>query len=85
MQKHNAYSSTFPALFEEIPKTVLAAVAASFGTTGGDHLEQAAYRIAREWETLYNQGIIPQPLTSAARKAITDGAGRGYTSAFGGE
>ena len=83
MQKHNAYSSTFPGLFENIPKSVLAAVAASFGTNGGDCLEQAAYRIAREWETLHNQGIVSQPLTSVAKQVIEDGKALGFTAAFG--
>ncbi len=85
MQKHNEYTKTFPNFFEEIPKTVLGAVAASFGTTGGDYLEQAGFRIALEWETLFNQGIVPQPLTAKAKELIALGRARGYTSAFGGD
>ncbi len=72
-------------LFEAIPKSVIAAVAVSFGTVGGDYLEQAAYRIAREWETLIGAGIVTQPLTTAAKKAIVQGKARGFTTAFGSE
>lgn len=54
-------------LFGAIPKTVLAAIAVSALTCGGDQLESAARRIALEWEILHGNGIVPQKPTACAR------------------
>lgn len=56
-------------LINEIPKTVLAAIAISALTFGGDELQLAAQRLAREWRVLYESGIVPQRPTRAARAA----------------
>lgn len=82
MQHGNLYTSSLGRLFDAIPKTVIGAVAVSFGTTGGDCLEEAAYRIAKEWGVLHSQGIVSQPLTKEAKDAIIDGDARGFSSAF---
>jgi hypothetical protein len=47
-------------LFADMPKTVLAAVAVSALTTGGEELSEAAVRVAREWHILHLNGIVPQ-------------------------
>lgn len=46
--------------FADIPKTVLAAIAVSLATCGGDRLDEATKLINEEWETLYQAGIVPQ-------------------------
>ena len=47
-------------LFERCPKTVLAAIAVSSMTSGGDFLDKASERIIDEWWALYVNGIVPQ-------------------------
>lgn len=47
-------------LFEQMPKTLLAAIAVSALTCGGDRLNEAAQEIAHEWFALHNNGIVPQ-------------------------
>lgn len=47
-------------VFEQAPKTVWAAIAVSSLTMGGDRLSDARELVLREWQTLHQQGIIPQ-------------------------
>lgn len=56
----NEYQRTLGDLFNDIPKAVLAAIAVSALTCGGDHLDTAKERVCREWLILYQNGIIPQ-------------------------
>jgi hypothetical protein len=49
-------------VFAAAPKTVLAAVAVSLATLGGDRLSDARELILREWHTLHQNGIVPQPV-----------------------
>lgn len=46
--------------FDAVPKSVLAAIAVSYASSGGDYLDFASDNIAREWTLLHEQGIVPQ-------------------------
>ena len=63
----NEYASELGYLFDEMPKAVIAAIAVSALTSGGDWLEKAPQRVAKEWIVLHEQGIVPQPPTKNAR------------------
>lgn len=52
--------STNGAIYDACPKAVFAAIAVSALTCGGDQLEWAAYRVMREWWSLYHNGIVTQ-------------------------
>lgn len=56
----NEYSGALGALFKATPKHVLAAIAASFASCGGDRIDEAEARVLREWWTLFENGIVPQ-------------------------
>ena len=57
----NGYARAVPErVFDSCPKAVWAAIAVSFATCGGDHLDEAEQRIVNEWWTLYDAGIVPQ-------------------------
>ncbi len=60
--KSNPYADALGPVFEKCPKAVLAAIAVSFATDGGQHLEQAQGRILREWEALFIAQVVPQPV-----------------------
>ena len=47
-------------IFEKCPKTVLAAIAVSALTLGGDEIQHARKRILNEWKCLFNSNIITQ-------------------------
>lgn len=55
-------------LFEQMPKTLLAAIAVSALTCGGDRLSEAASEIAHEWIALHNNGIVPQKPSKLAEQ-----------------
>lgn len=66
---HNQYAAALTdELFAEAPKAVIAAVAVSVLTLGGDYLDEAAQRFAAEWQVLYENGIVPQAPGKVARK-----------------
>ncbi len=46
--------------YDAIPKAVLAAIAVSALTCGGDYLDEATRRINNEWQVLFDAGIVPQ-------------------------
>ena len=50
-KKSNEYADELLGIYDEIPKAVLAAIAVSFATCGGDHLDHAKNYIADEWRT----------------------------------
>lgn len=61
MKKSNEYQQVLsPEFFDKCPKAVFAALAVSFGTNGGDYLEEAEQRLLDEWQILYDHGIVPQ-------------------------
>ena len=60
-------------LYEQIPKAVWAAIAVSALTCGGDQLEDAAPRVAREWDALHAAGIVPQRPSTLARSLAAEG------------
>lgn len=62
----NEYAAQLDELFERIPKSVFAAIAVSYATTGGDWLERAKMNVCREWRILHEQGIVPQKPTKEA-------------------
>lgn len=62
-------------LYDAMPKAVLAAIAVSALTCGGDHLEHAAARVAEEWDALHVAGIVPQKPNKEARAAIAKAEG----------
>ena len=57
----NPYAKELDAIYQQIPKAVLAAIAVSFATCGGDRLEEAENNILKEWRILHDNGIVPQP------------------------
>lgn len=64
--KGNDYADVLGVLLEKMPKNVLAAIAVSYASNGGDNLDKAAGRIAKEWQILYDNGIVPQKPNKAA-------------------
>ena len=60
IKRRNAYSRTLGGLYDRIPKAVLAAIAVSFATQGGDFLDEAEKRVLEEWTILHQNGIVPQ-------------------------
>ncbi len=64
----NPYQRELGDLFEDMPKSVLAAIAVSALTMGGDYLEEAQQRAAREWQVLFEAGIVPQRPSKLARE-----------------
>ena len=58
-------------LFDEIPKSVWAAIAISALTCGGDKLAEAPQLVAKEWEVLHLNGIVPQKPGKHARAALS--------------
>lgn len=63
----NLYADALGSMFDEIPKSVLAAIAVSALTCGGDEIAFAAHRVAAEWQALYDNGIVAQRLGKLAR------------------
>ena len=66
----NEYVSCLGYVFDECPKAVLAAIAVSLATNGGDKLEIATIAISREWQALYDAGIVPQRPSPTARSIM---------------
>ena len=57
---NNDYARALGDLFDKTPKTVLAAIAVSALTTGGERIAEARAEVLREWLVLYQNGIVPQ-------------------------
>lgn len=64
----NPYQAELGDLFDEMPKSAIAAIAVSALTMGGNFLDEAAQRTAREWQVLYDAGIVAQRPGKIARK-----------------
>jgi len=59
--------------YDRIPKAVLAAIAVSYATSGGDFLRLAEPNVAREWQILNQAGIVPQaPPKDIAAKILPE-------------
>jgi len=56
----NDYAAAVGTLYLHTPKAVFAAIAISALTVGGDYLEEAEERLLKEWQTLYDNEIVPQ-------------------------
>ena len=56
----NTYADELGSLYNDAPKAVLAAIAVSFGTSGGDEIEKAQENVLREWWILFENGIVTQ-------------------------
>lgn len=59
-KKHNEYAARLDEIYARTPKAVLAAIAVSMLSSGGDHMEGVADRVLDEWRVLYLNGIVPQ-------------------------
>jgi hypothetical protein len=57
---HNGYAAELGDVFAQAPKAVIAAVAVSALTLGGDCLDEAQARFLAEWQVLFDNGIVPQ-------------------------
>lgn len=71
----NEYAAELGALYQAAPKAVLAAIAVSFATTGGDYIERAHAAVLREWWALYRAGIVPQKPSEAEPAADVEESG----------
>lgn len=58
--------------FMDCPKAVFAAIAVSVLTVGGDYLNEAQARILKEWDILYQNGIVPQPVPAKYRAMMIE-------------
>lgn len=56
----NPYAEALGDVLDKAPKTVLAAIAVSYASVGGDYLELVRENVLREWWTLYENGIVKQ-------------------------
>jgi hypothetical protein len=59
IKRGNCYAAQIRG-YDKIPKAVLAAIAVSYASGGGDWLENASDNVLNEWRILYNNGIVPQ-------------------------
>jgi uncharacterized membrane protein len=66
----NEYAEELGALFADVPKAVLAAIAVSALTLGGDYLDEAQQRLVTEWSALHTAGIVPQAVPGKYRHLI---------------
>lgn len=73
LKTFNAYAGQLGRVYADCPKAVLAAIAVSALTSGGDYLETAQERVAYEWQVLHLNGIVPQPLPAKYREAAERG------------
>lgn len=60
MKKMNSYAESLGDLYDKVPKSVLAAIAVSALTVGGDYLDEARARLLAEWKALHENKIVPQ-------------------------
>lgn len=73
LKKLNRYVGAIGAgVYEDCPRAVLAAIAVSSMTCGGDHLDKGRSRILAEWDALHVAGIVPQSLPEKYRRFIQE-------------
>lgn len=63
-------------VFDDIPKSVFAAIAVSYLVNHGVEFSDVTQEILNEWQTLYDNKVVPQkpkvrPTTNAADRAKT--------------
>lgn len=58
--KPNEYQRELGPLYDAAPKAVFAAVVVSLLSCGGDDMAGVAEKFRKEWETLHDNGIVPQ-------------------------
>lgn len=68
----NDYAKELGELFDEMPKSVIAAIAVSALSYGGDRLGEARKLAAHEWRILHLNGIVQQRPGKAARQVIAE-------------
>jgi hypothetical protein len=73
----NEYVEVLGDLYDKTPKAVLAAIAVSALTNGGDELDEAQARLLAEWGALHANGIVPQPLRAAMMQRFKAWEARG--------
>jgi len=56
----NEYQQAISEIYDRTPKAVLAAIAVSYASCGGDNLDEAQAAILAEWNALHWNGIVPQ-------------------------
>lgn len=56
----NDYAAELGDMLDKAPKSVIAAVAVSMLTQGGDYIDEARARFLEEWRILHQNGIVPQ-------------------------
>lgn len=66
----NEYVHELGQVYGDMPKAVLAAIAVSALTVGGDHLDRAQQAVVTEWDVLHNAGIVAQPVPTKYRHLI---------------
>ena len=60
VKKLNNYVTAIDGIYANTPKAVLAAIAVSLATCGGEHIDEAENQLLKEWRILHDNGIIPQ-------------------------
>ena len=68
----NSYVRQLGRLYERCPKSVLAAIAVSALTTGGDRLEEAHKLVLEEWWALYYAGMVQQRPCEAEPASVSE-------------
>jgi hypothetical protein len=68
----NEYDRLLEDVFDDIPKAVLAAIAVSGLTCGGDRatVEYVKYIVTTEWQILHNSGIVPQAPVGSVKQYV---------------
>lgn len=56
----NVYADAIGDMIDRIPKSVLAAIAFSYASCGGDDFQAGVQNLIREWWVLYQNQIVPQ-------------------------
>lgn len=59
--KRNEYADALGEVLDAAPKAVLAAIAVSGFTAGGDQIHLAKNAVLNEWRVLHLNGIVSQP------------------------
>lgn len=72
----NEYAKALGPILDEAPKAVLAAIAVSALTQGGDRLPDAKKRLADEWLILFENGVVPQKPGRHASASLSKAEGR---------
>jgi hypothetical protein len=65
---HNVYQDNLGRVFDDTPKAVFAAIAASAYEQGGTAWDDIASRIAHEWCCLYDSGVLHNRPTKHVRE-----------------